>query len=227
MGKTKRKGIWIPDYILEDEKLDAVNKIIFAEIISLSELEHGCYASDEHFAKLVGIKRTSALKRIKQLIVLGYVEKRTIKGRGKYLFLKEKICELPVQKRISTCSKEIENDVPTGSLTSSPVNTINSYTNSGILKQLPEQKSIEDPILISNVYTGCTIMTQGQAARLKIDALKQELIKASKSGEEIVSSAKYLNAGKLWQYVENQQEYNRVLPLWKELVYVQNALYGK
>lgn len=90
MSKSKRKGIWIPEFILEDERLDAANKIIMAEIISLCELDKGCFASDEHFARLVGIERPSCNKRIKNLVELGYVTKRTVKGRGKYLFLNER-----------------------------------------------------------------------------------------------------------------------------------------
>jgi DNA-binding Lrp family transcriptional regulator len=136
MKKTKRKGIWIPNYILEDVKLDAINKIILAEIHSLAELEKGCYASDEHFAKLVGIERPSVNKRIKRIIDMGYLTKRTIKGKGKYLYPKEHVdCTSPVPIVNNTSSLGIEELVPIRTYTSSQENTINSVINSDLLKQ--------------------------------------------------------------------------------------------
>jgi hypothetical protein len=46
MRKSNKKGIWIPQFILDDNKLDAADKIIYAEIISLTKLKDGCYAAD-------------------------------------------------------------------------------------------------------------------------------------------------------------------------------------
>lgn len=226
MKKSIRKGIWIPDFILEDEKLDAANKIIMAEITSLCELEKGCYASDEHFASLVGIERSSTTKRIKKLVQLGYVTKRTLKGKGKYLFLNEQgNGQLPVPENTSTSSLKVESHVPKSTSTSSQKNTINSTTNTVILKQELVQESVEDGILSKSPV--CQIMTQAQAARARINNLEDLIIKVAKSGVDILSNAKYLNEKKIWEYVENRSEYEKVVPLWKELVYLQNALYGK
>ena len=226
MGKSKRKGIWIPDFILEDERLDAANKIIMAEIISLCELEKGCYASDEHFAKLVGIERSSSNKRIKNLVQMGYVTKRIAKGKGKHLFLNEHVNhKQPVPERTSTSSLEVNLLVPKRTLTSSPENKINTITNTHILKQELIQEDIEDFTLPK--VPVCQVMTQAQAARDRINKLEDLIIKAAKSGADILLNAKYLNEKKLWDFVEDRSEYEKVVPLWKELVYVQNALYGR
>ena len=226
MKKSKRKGIWIPDFILEDERLDAGNKIIMAEIISLCELDKGCYASDEHFARLVGIERSSSTKRIKKLVQMGYVNKRTVKGKGKYLFLNEQVNhQQPVPERTSTSSFEVELPVPKRTLTSSQENTINTITNSDILKQELVQDYVEESILPKAPV--CQVMTQAQAARSRIEKLEDLIIEAAKSGADIVLNAKFLNEKKLWDFVEDRGEYEMVVPLWKELVNVQSALYGK
>jgi hypothetical protein len=49
----EKKGIWIPQCIVEDDKLDWMNKILYTEIISLSKLASGCIASNKHFAILL------------------------------------------------------------------------------------------------------------------------------------------------------------------------------
>ena len=226
MSKSKRKGIWIPDFILEDERLDAANKIIMAEITSLCELEKGCYASDEHFAQLVGIERCSSNKRIKNLVQLGYVTKRTVKGKGKYLFLNEQgKIQLPIPKGTLTSSFKVELHSPKRTLTSEQENTINTITNTDILKQELVQNNVEESILPKAPV--CQIMTQAQAARARIEKLEDLIIEAAKSGADIVLNAKFLNEKKLWNYVEDRSEYDKLVPLWKELVSVQKALYGK
>ena len=44
------KGIWIPKEIWLDERLNALDKIILAEINSLDG-EDGCYASNQYLAE--------------------------------------------------------------------------------------------------------------------------------------------------------------------------------
>lgn len=69
-----RKGIWVPQFILEDKKLDWMNKVLYAEILSLHKLDSGCVASNQHFATLLGLKSTlTAMNRIHILEGLGYL----------------------------------------------------------------------------------------------------------------------------------------------------------
>ena len=70
----KRKGIWISEELIYDHKLDWTNKVLLTEIVSLSKLENGCIASNNHFAKLLGLKNAdSASKRVTRLKNLGYI----------------------------------------------------------------------------------------------------------------------------------------------------------
>lgn len=70
----ERKGIWVCQFILEDKKLDWMNKVLYAEILSLHKLDSGCIASNQHFATLLGLKSSlSAMNRIHILEGLGYL----------------------------------------------------------------------------------------------------------------------------------------------------------
>lgn len=71
--KNNRKGMWIPQEIIENTELDWINKILLNEIISLSKLEKGCYASNQILADFLGIKRQSIHRRIKFLIENEYI----------------------------------------------------------------------------------------------------------------------------------------------------------
>ncbi len=80
--KYQTKGIWIPEEIKVDKKLDWTNKALLSEIYSLCELPDGCIASDNHFGKLLGIGRTSVNKRVNKLEELGYITaKNDYKGK--------------------------------------------------------------------------------------------------------------------------------------------------
>lgn len=138
---SKRKGIWIPIEILTNENLDVTNKLLLAEIYSLTELEDGCIASDNHFSKLLGITRSAVNKRITGLKKLNLIEsERVYKDRQclgrvitkpttsqkKHTLIPERIP--PVSSdNIRVFPKEVK-----------PVrreNTINTVTNSNRLKQ--------------------------------------------------------------------------------------------
>lgn len=74
------KGIWISIEIMHDENLTANEKFILSEIEQLSSLEHGCYASNQHFADLIGIARENASRVISKLVSKGYITTETKKG---------------------------------------------------------------------------------------------------------------------------------------------------
>ena len=96
MAKKERKGIWIPQSIMVLD-LNGNDKILLAEIFSLCEREDGCYASNNHFKKLLGYKTPGAAsKRISFLSDKGYIRtedvfvKRRCVGRRIYRSQKRK-----------------------------------------------------------------------------------------------------------------------------------------
>ena len=78
------KGIWIPKEIWLDERLNALDKIILAEINSLDG-EDGCYASNQYLAEFCQCSEAKITKSIALLIELGYVKVISFDGRKRFL----------------------------------------------------------------------------------------------------------------------------------------------
>ena len=69
----KRTGIWIPVELMNNKKLDWTDRVLMSEIMNLCKLEDGCIASNEHFAQLLGIGRSSVSKRVTYLEKIGMI----------------------------------------------------------------------------------------------------------------------------------------------------------
>ena len=86
MGGSKRdfKGVWIPKEIWLSADLSVVEKCLFVEIHSLDN-EHGCFASNRHFANFMNISERQVSRLIKKLEQKGFVTSMTkvvVKGEG-------------------------------------------------------------------------------------------------------------------------------------------------
>ena len=67
------RGIWIPAEIWLDKNLTVNEKVLLAEIDSLSKID-GCYASNQYFADFLGLSKERARKLVSSLKDKGYVE---------------------------------------------------------------------------------------------------------------------------------------------------------
>ena len=74
MSNDKEQYLHNPSYILNDRRLDPTKKILLSYILSLSNTQKGCYASNERFGELLGINPDGASKQVSQLKKLGYIE---------------------------------------------------------------------------------------------------------------------------------------------------------
>ncbi len=72
MGTQGFKGIWIPKEICDLENLTWAEKIILSEILVFSK-QNKCYANNEHFAKLLKVRKDSVSRIICKLVKMGYV----------------------------------------------------------------------------------------------------------------------------------------------------------
>ncbi len=84
MGIRDFKGVWIPKEIWLSLDLSLSEKCLFVEIHSLDN-EHGCYASNKHFAMFLGISERQVSRLIKKLEDKGYIKSKTsvvTKGDG-------------------------------------------------------------------------------------------------------------------------------------------------
>ena len=93
------KGIWIPKDIWLHPELNCIEKCMAAEIDSL-DCEDGCFASNEHFMKFMGLKESTIRAIISKLKKLGLVEIISFNGRKRYLRGYSKIARsgLPAKK---------------------------------------------------------------------------------------------------------------------------------
>lgn len=79
------KGVWIPRAIWLDERLTALDKIIFTEIDSLDIGDEGCYATNEHFAEFCQCTERKVTQTISKLKSLGLIEQTGCNGRVRIL----------------------------------------------------------------------------------------------------------------------------------------------
>ena len=66
------KGVWIPKDIWLSRQLSLMEKVLFVEIHSLDN-EHGCYASNRHFAEFFGVSERQIRTYISSLKAKGFV----------------------------------------------------------------------------------------------------------------------------------------------------------
>ncbi len=71
---TKSCGFWITMELYLDKNLTMAEKFLFTEIKSLSSLDKGCIATNQHFADLLQIKRESVSRSITRLKEKGYID---------------------------------------------------------------------------------------------------------------------------------------------------------
>lgn len=79
------KGVWIPKAVWLDERLNALDKIILAEIDSLDRGELGCYASNKYIAQFCQCSETKVSTAISKLIEYGYLYVQSFDGRTRIL----------------------------------------------------------------------------------------------------------------------------------------------
>ena len=102
------KGVWIPKEVWLDERLNALDKIILAEIDSLDNTDVGCFASNEHIANFCQCSERKVSEAISKLIKLEYLYVESFNGRTRILRSRlsnysrqpSKICEAESQKML-------------------------------------------------------------------------------------------------------------------------------
>jgi len=216
-----RKGIWIPEEIMNDNNLDWTNKVLLTEIYSLCKLEDGCFKSDSRFGKLLGIGRTSVNKRVNWLKKKGYINTKN--------HHQDKLCIGRTITKSSSVEKHtlvLEEDKGSSRKTqgvvlkedndSSVENTINSSINSDLIIQETIQ------------YTGATInncLSINQSLNNKLEELVLELAEKSSLGEEIFY---YTEAGNLDMFRDavDEKEYKIVYPILANVISMSKKLHG-
>lgn len=79
------KGIWIPREVWLDSKLNALDKVIFAEIDSFSSIGKVCFQNNATIAEFCQCSESKVSKTVSKLIDLGYIRCVSFDGRKRYL----------------------------------------------------------------------------------------------------------------------------------------------
>lgn len=104
------KGIWIPKELYLNKELAWSEKILLIEIDSLDAEEH-CFASNEYFAKFLGVSERRIQQSINKLKQLGLVEQVYYDGRKRGL--KSNI-STKLSTKLSTEEKNTKKIAPQG-----------------------------------------------------------------------------------------------------------------
>jgi biotin operon repressor len=246
MKKSKRKGMWIEQIHIEDKNLSWNDKALISEISSLSKLKNGCTASDEHFSNLLNVTRSCVNKRINRLVEEGYVSKyihtknnkivgRTLSMKSLNSLIKiddtsscqdENTSEIVFPKVKYSVSKNNEVVFPKVDDSVSSENITNTEINSLKINQILIQENLnETPSqnLISKPIAG---ISMAQNARNNINILENKIVELTERGWEIIQNPSYSTINNLQDYIHNIDEYNKVLPILKNLISEKKILFG-
>lgn len=108
MNDLKRdfKGVWIPKAVWFNKDITPLEKMFLAEIDSLdSDLEKGCFASNEHFAKMFDVSEGRAANIISSLRVRGYIVTIFFDGRNRGIRLSENV-KAGFTENVNSCSRK-------------------------------------------------------------------------------------------------------------------------
>jgi hypothetical protein len=221
-NKSQKRGIWIPEEIMVDKKLDWTNKVLLSEIYSLCELPNGCIASDNHFGKLLDIGRPSVNKRVNKLEELGYITAQNhYRGKlciGRTITKGSSIEKHTIVPEVEVgSSHNVKSVVPEVTGDSSVGNTTNTITNSDLKIQKPIQNSGQG----SN-----NGMTLNQFFTSRLEELAEEAFIKSSLGEDIFYYADPENI-KLFRDAVSEEEYKKVFPVLKNIIEVEKKLYRR
>jgi hypothetical protein len=217
--KKQTKGIWIPEEIMVDKKLDWTNKALITEIYSLCELPNGCIASDSHFGRLLGIGRPSANKRVNKLELMGYItSKNHYKGKQcigrtitKGSSIKKQTVVPEVLNDSSVDSKKVVLEVDESS---SVENTIKTINNSDLIIQ----ETIHYTGKVEN-----SAMSMNQYLNSRYEELIFELVKKSSLGEGIFFYTEPSNLD-MFRDAVDEKEYKLVYPILVNVIDIGNKL---
>ena len=142
------KGIWIPKDIWLNKELNALDKIIYAEIDSFSSTEVGCIVSNEYLADFCQCSTSKISKAVKKLIELGLIEvvsfdgrhrkirsrlvKNTMQNNKKYEADCDKVLAINIDNnkdiKNSKCTKHIYGEFKHVRLSDEDINKLNKLT---------------------------------------------------------------------------------------------------
>lgn len=150
------KGVWIPSEVYLDGRLNALEKIILAEIDSLDVGERGCFATNQYIASFCQCSERKVTEAISKLIRFGYIRQENFNGRSRIL----RSC---IANSARQDSKKCEADA------NIHYNKINIDINNNYKKDAPRQTRQFSPPSIQEVREYCIGRGNGIDAEQFVD----------------------------------------------------------
>ncbi len=209
-------------------------------------MKNGCTASDEHFSTLLNVTRSAVNKRINRLVKIGYISKyvhtKNKKIEGRTLSMKslntdiiddyissvldENTSELVFPKVEVSVSNNENLVFPKVEVSVSRENINNAVTNSLEINQLLEQEHLKETKSQNSISKPSTGISMAQNARNNINILEDKIVESTERGWEIIRNPSYSTINNLQDYIHNNDEYNKVLPILKNLITEKKILFG-
>jgi hypothetical protein len=233
----------IPLSILTDNRLDATNKIILAQIKSLQTAPQGCHISDEVLGSITYLSRSAVNKRVSYLANEGFITTTMVFKNRKPVGRIIQICESSppsvsveessVPRRNTTKKKKTGNEIISEVIQQnrndssvSISNTISSLDISSISNYSNLDTSIIKENTVTSVNTNVNLgMSPVDWAEMKIGELAMEIVNESSIGQNILD---YLTRSKVddLEFILPFEEINRLKPKVEEILRIEKSVFG-
>lgn len=175
---------------MHDTNLNQSQKFILAEIEQLCSLDSGCFASNNHFAELIGITKENVSRNINDLKDMGYIDIKIENGSRNHvrMITLTNLVRPPYQNSKTPLSKrqETKDNIQSNKTNNTDASLLSKFredTNAGDIAMelatwfIQYRKEIKKPIkTISPLVNLIMVMRQCVNAGYKIEEVK-ELIK--------------------------------------------------
>lgn len=239
------RDLTIPIALLYDKRLDATNKIILAQILSLITAPEGCCISDESLGSITSLDRCTVNKRISFLANEGFIETKQVTKNGKIIGRRIMIVDNPppavevekgsVPRRNTTMKKFGKNEIITGIIAKSRIEGEGSVSSQNIISSTSSISSTSNLEFNTNTTlndvprrntnnTGSG-KSQYEDAVFRINAHLNDLIQKSSLGEKVLLYTTPEGMVNLEMEVP-REEFNELKPIVLEVIKLDRLLFG-
>lgn len=233
----------IPMNILLNERLDATNKIIMAQILSLQTAPQGCHISDEVLGSITLLSRSAVNKRISYLANEGFITTLMIFRNRKPVGRLIQICESSppavsvekssVPRRNTTKKKmtgnEIISQVIQQNRNQSSVSMSNTISSIDV-SNISNTSNLDTRIVYENTVPYVSTQTNSGISRvdwakMKIGELAEEVVNQCSIGERVLE---YITRSRVHE-LENlitTKELMTLKPKIKEILDIERSVFG-
>lgn len=233
----------IPLNILLNERLDATNKIIMAQILSLQTAPEGCHISDEVLGSITLLSRSAVNKRISYLANEGFITTTMIFKNRKPVGRLIEICESSppsvsvekssVPRRNTTKKKmtgnEIISQVIQQNRNQSSVSMSNTISSIDV-SNISNTSNLDTRIVYENTVPYVSTQTNSGISRvdwakLKIGELAEEIVNQCSIGERVLEYVTRSRVHELENLITTK-ELLSLKPKIKEILDIERSVFG-